>query len=183
MRRLTVVLAAAVVVFGLACGAALAAGPQAGWSWLLGDLTAASIGQLTGGSDLFVGAYYGGSVPVEISGEQIEDSDAGGYFELEHSWSSPDSVLLAQTQAGNPTPMTVGKADGQDLTPLIVSGEAGMTDDLQSWQLGGGTPAAIDAKGRLRVNGIVLEPRTTKGGIELDAVLPDGSTQLLVPVR
>ena len=184
MRRVLVGLATAAVGFGLACGVAVAAGPPPGWSWILGDLGAASIGQPNGDDDVFAGAYFGGPVPVDLSGTTILDTDVrDGYYEFEHSAASPNTVFLPGTQTGSPTSMTVGKDDGQDLTPLIVSGQAGMTDDLQTWQLGDSELSGIDSQGRLRIDGIVLRPALVNGKIELDAILPDGSTQLLVTAQ
>jgi hypothetical protein len=78
--------------------------------------------------------------------------------------------------------MTIGKADGQDVTPFIVAGSTPITGDLQSWQLGAASSSGIDANGRMRLNGIVLQPTLSHGRVELEAVLPDGSTQILVPV-
>jgi hypothetical protein len=182
MRGIGILALAAAAVFGLACGAAVAAGPPSGWSWLLGDVGSASIGQLVGGDDVFVGAYYGGQVPVDLSGRTVTDTDVhDGYYEFEHSAASGNTVFLGRAQAGGATSMTFGRDDGQDLTPLMVSGQAGMTDDLQTWQLGSAMPSAIDSQGRLRLNGMVLEPTVNHGKVELQAVLPDGSVQLLVP--
>ncbi len=184
MRRIGILALAAAATFVLACGTALAAGAPSGWSWLVGDLGSASIGQLTGGNDVYVGAYYGGPVPADLTGKTVADIDIhDGYYEFEHSAASANTVFLARTQATGPTSMTFGRNDGQDLTPLIVSGQTGMTDDLQTWQLGGTGIAAIDSQGRLRSNGIVLEPTVKNGKVELEAILPDGSMQLLVPAR
>ena len=184
MRRVVIALATAALAIGLACGVALAAGAPSGWSWLVGDLGTASIGQLNGGDDEFVGAYYGGPISAELSGKTILDTDVrDGYYEFEHSAASPNTVFLPETETGTSAPMTAGRDDGQDVTPLIVSGQSGMTDDLQTWQLGTTQLSGIDSQGRLRINGIVLQPISRNGKIELEAVLPDGSTQLLVPAR
>lgn len=184
MKRVAIGIAAAAAAFGLACGVALAAGPPPGWAWLLGDLGTASIGQLNGDVALYAGAYWGGAVPAELSGNEVVETDVhDGYYEFEHSAASPDTVFLPETQAGGPSTMTFGEDDGQDVTPLVVSGQAGMADDLQTWQLGDSVPAAIDSEGRLRINGVVLQPTISRGRVELEAILPDGSSQLLVPPR
>jgi hypothetical protein len=184
MRRAAIVIAAAVLAFGLACGVALAAGPPPGWAWLVGDINTGSFGELSGSPDLYGGAYYGGSVPAYFSGMKVLDTDVhDGYYEFEHSAASPNTVFLSETPNGRPTPLTIGKTDGQDVTPLVVSGQTGMTDDLQAWQIGGNSLSAIDSQGRLRINGIVLVPTLSNGKVELEAILPDGSTQMLVPVR
>lgn len=185
MRRVAIGIVAAAAAFGVACGVALAVGPPSGWGWLLGDLNTASIGQLSGDVAVYAGAYWGGSVPISLSGkgEILETDVHDGYYEFEHSDASPNTVFLAKTQAGAPTSMTIGTDDGQDVTPLVVSGQAGMPNDLQTWQLGSDGVSAIDSEGRLRINGITLAPTINNGKVGLDAILPDGSTQLLVPAR
>jgi hypothetical protein len=185
VKRLALMLATAAAGLGLGCGVALAAGPPSGWSWLLGTNTSsATIGQLTDSPDVYAGAYYGGAIPAQLSGGEFSSSDQYGYYEFEHGAAAPNTVFMARAQNGSPTPMTIGKVDGQDVTPLIVAGVAGgMSSDLQSWQAGSTSPSGIDNQGRLRLNGIVLVPTVSNGKVRLEAVLPDGSTQLLVPVR
>jgi hypothetical protein len=181
MRRLTFAFAATVVALGFGCGAALADGTPV-WSWLLGpDLNSGTIGQLSGATDVYVGNYYGGSSTTDFSGTRFVRSATDSFFEFEHSAAVQNSMLLPEASDGTPTPMTIGMADGQDVTPLIVSGASAITGDLQSWQLGATSGSGIDAHGALRLNGIVLKPKVNNGGIELEAVLPDGSAQVLMP--
>lgn len=180
MRRRTLVLVAA-AAFAFSSGNAFAGGPPV-WSWLLGsDLNAGTIGQLAGSTDVYVGNYYGGSSALDFEGARFVRQATDSFFEFEHSGAVANSMLLPETSAGTPTSMTIGKADRQNVTPLVVSGTTGITGDLQSWQLGTRSPSGIDAQGRFRVNGIVLQTVVVQGRVQLQAVLPDGSTQILVP--
>ncbi len=182
MSRLRLPIVAAVVAVGFGCGAALGDTTPV-WSWLLGtDTSAGTIGQLSGATDIYIGNYYGGTDSLEFSGASFVREATDSFFEFEHSADEQNSMLLPETIDGAPTPMTIGKADGQDVTPFIVAGSTPITGDLQTWQLGNASPSGIDASGRTRLNGIVLEPTLTKGRVELEAILPDGSTQMLVPV-
>jgi hypothetical protein len=181
-RRLTLLLAAATAALGFACGAAFAEGAP-DWAWLLGsDLNAGTIGQLAGANNVYVGNYYGGPSASNFSGARVVRTATDSFFEFEHSAAATNSMLLPETSDGRPTSMTIGKADGQNVTPLIVSGTPGITGDLQSWQFGAVSRSAIDAQGRLRIEGIVLETVLNHGKVALEAVLPDGSTQVLVPI-
>ncbi len=181
MSRLMLGIAAAAVCLGFGCGAALGDTTPV-WTWLLGpDLSSGTIGQLSGATDVYVGNYYGGSTALDFSGASFVRSATDSFFEFEHSAAVTNSELLPETTDGTPTPMSIGKADGQDVTPFIVAGSSAITGYLQSWQLGTASRTGIDANGRMRLNGIVLQPTLTGGRIKLEAVLPDGSTQLLVP--
>jgi hypothetical protein len=181
MRRLTLAVAVSAVALGFGCGAALADGTPV-WSWLLGpDLNSGTIGQLSTATDVYVGNYYGGSSSTDFSGNRFVRSATDSFFEFEHSAAEKNSMLLPEASDGTPTPMTIGMADGQDVTPFIVSGASAITADLQSWQLGATSPSGIDAQGALRLNGIVLKTKVSNGRIVLEAVLPDGSAQVLSP--
>lgn len=181
MSRLALGVAAATVALGFACGAALADATPA-FTWLLGaDLNSGTIGQVSGATDVYVGNFYGGTAALDLSGATFVRQATDSFFEFEHSADEQNSMLLPETTDGAPTPMTIGKADGQDVTSFIVAGSNAITGDLQSWQLGASTPSGIDANGRMRLNGIVLQPTLRNGRIELEAILPDGSTQILVP--
>jgi hypothetical protein len=182
MGRATLMLAAAAAAVGFWSGATLADGTAA-WAWLLGpDLNSGTIGQLAGANDVYVGNYYGGSSALDFSGAHFVRTATDSFFEFEHSAAAASSMLLPETADGTPTSMTIGKADGQDVTALVVSGTSGITGSLQSWQLGAAARSGLDAKGRLRLNGVILQPTLSKGRIELVAVLPDGSQQVLAPV-
>ena len=184
MSRSLLIAAAATAGFAVAAGATFASAPPTGWSWLLGRLGDASIGRMSALPALLVGAYYGGQYPIDLSGQKVVIASRAGNFEFEHSLGLPDSTLVAADTSGRPTPIQIGVADGQNITPLIVSGGNGMTPYLQSWQLGGHQLSGIGPTGHLRLNGIALKPVIGQdGSIELQAVLPDGSTQLLVLAR
>jgi len=181
MRRLTLALAVAAAAVGFSCGTAYADGTV--WWWLLGsDLNSGTIGQVAGATNVYVGNYYGGSSSTDFEGASFVREATDSYFEFEHGGGESSSMLLPETSEGAPTPMTIGKADGQNVTPLIVSGTPGITGDLQSWQLGAASQTGIDAQGLFRVNGIVLKPTMNHGEMTLQALLPDGSEQRLVPV-
>jgi hypothetical protein len=181
VRRLALALAVATAALGFYCGAAFADG--ATWAWLLGsDLNSGTIGQPAGATDVYVGNYYGGTSSTLFAGKRFVRTATDSFFEFEHSASLHNSLLLPRTPDGAPTSMTIGKSDGQDVTPLIVSGTPGITGALQSWQLGTAAHSGIDAQGRLRLNGIVLQTAVSGGKVTFQAFLPDGSTQELVPV-
>ncbi len=146
MRRLTLVVAATAAALGFGCGAALADGTPV-WSWLLSpDRNSGTIGQLAGATDVYVGNYYGGSTAADFSGARFVRSATDSFFEFEHSGAVANSELLPEASDGTPTPMTIGTADGQDLTPLIVSGASTITGDLHSWQLGAASPSGVDVR-------------------------------------
>ncbi|HET8892531.1 MAG TPA: hypothetical protein VFM96_00335 [Gaiellaceae bacterium] len=125
----------------------------------------------------------GGLTDVEMSGATVQLAGSDGNFEFEHSPASESTQLAAQMPDGSPTPLVIGTADGQDVTPLIVRGDQAMSSDIQAWQAGDRTVAAIGPQGQLSLDGIVVEAVVRGTTIVLEAVLPNGTTQLLVPRR
>jgi hypothetical protein len=124
-----------------------------------------------------------GVASVRASGIAIHGSD--GNVEVEHDGTTPNTVLDARNRGGHhTTTLRVGAADGQDVTTLVVPKASGGTHPVQVWRAGGRTVAAIDSHGRLSLNGVTLVPVVdATGETRLEAVLPDGSTQILVAVR
>lgn len=180
MRRLTLLLAVTAAL-GFWSGDAFADGTPV-WAWLLGsDLNSGTIGQLVGATDVYVGNYYGGSSATTFAGARFVRTATDSFFEFEHGGAEHNTMLLPKSADGTPTSMTIGKADGQNVTPLIVNGTPGITGNLQAWQLGTASHSGVDAQGRLRLNGIVLQTVVSHGKVELEAILRDGSTQVLAP--
>src|SRR5579862_1486944 len=115
MRRLTLALAVAAAAVGFSCGTAYADGTV--WWWLLGsDLNSGTIGQVAGATNVYVGNYYGGSSSTDFEGASFVREATDSYFEFEHGGGESSSMLLPETSEGAPTPMTIGKADGQNVT-------------------------------------------------------------------
>ena len=179
-RRL--VAAVAATAFLCAAGAAVAANrlaPRANAAathWSVGTGSAV-LSRAHLSSDL-----VGHADDATFQGDSIAEQGADGNFEFEHGADVPTTTLDARTAAGAPTSLRIGSSDGQNVTALTVPAPSGMTDDIQSWQVGTKAPTAIDRLGRLRLNGIVIVTTTRNGRTILAAVLPDGSVQVLVPV-
>src|SRR5262249_19323069 len=88
-----------------------------------------------------------------------------GDFELEHASDLPGSRLVAyKLGTGTRTPIMVGLDDGQNVTPLVVTGSSAQKTDLQQWVAGGGNPAlAIDSQGRLRFGNVTIWAASRNG--------------------
>lgn len=181
MRNLPLLAATAIVAFVAAGGGALASNRIDGAVWGLGG-NDAQVFQAAGEKNL---QTVSGTFDAEA--QRIVSQSAGGNFEFEHNPGAAASDLQALDPAGHSTPLQLGTADGQDVTAVVVTGNAvtgtgPKTTAVQSWRRGGRAVSEIDRLGRLRLGGIVLEPVVgAQGRVALEAILPDGSKQRLVP--
>lgn len=151
--------------------------PVPGAAWSIGFRDGANLFRMPGSSVL-----YGNAQDATFQGRRYIEIGQDGNFEFEHAYGTVESRFDARTIDGSHTPIQIGLADGQNVTPLVVPGNPRMTVDIQSWQVGAATPSGIDLHGRVRLNGIVLFPLVRNSRVQLYAVLPDGTLQHLVPV-
>ena len=168
----------AAVLVGGAATAAFGAGAVPGqWKWLSGN------------ENTYVGSpkfgYPANSMLMQVGGDLNVVAGhvrfvSDGNYEFEHG-SGTNVTRLTSYYSGTPTrtSIAVGGDDGQDVLALSVQGEVGQTHDLQQWQTGTKVTTAIDGDGNLRLGKVVLVARIVDGAVELVAVLPDGTTQVL----
>jgi hypothetical protein len=178
-RRLTVT---AVVAFVVGVGASVALGGGAvtnQWLWYKGN------------SQTFIASPKGPAFPanslvldasgdLDMGANHLRFGANDGNYEFEHGAGTPVTHLNSYF-IGTPTrtPIQIGGNDGQDVLSLLVQGKLGQTHDLQDWEAGTTVQTAIDGNGNLRLGDVVLKAMIVNGHVELIAVLPDGSTQLL----
>lgn len=185
MRWRIFVAVAAVAAFAAGYGAVKVRGgvhrranvPVPGAVWSIGYRDGSNFNRPVGTDKL-----SGTGTIATFHGKRYLETGQDGNFEFEHAYGNPNTTFDARTSDGAPTPIEIGRADGQNVTPLVVPVSPNMKNDAQSWQLGDATPSAIDGHGRLRLDGIVLYPLVRNGHVTLYAVLPDGTVQRLVPV-
>ncbi len=145
------------------------------WNWITGDERAYVAGSAEGDS-LALFALQ----DVNIGSNHLRMSARDGNFEFEHDAKVAASTLNAYViGTGTRTPIAIGGWDDQDVVSLIVGGTARQHKDIQQWQLGGRTVAAIDAAGALRLGPITISGALENGRAVLVATLPDGSRQTL----
>jgi hypothetical protein len=176
MRKVVVVVC--VVVLCAGGGVALAAhlkNSTPGWAWYQGTPTA-YLGEQSGSDTLVLGAPQG-SINLRASHIRLMSDD--GEFVFVHASNSPTASLNAfYLGTSDRTPIQIG--DSESATGLIVAGASGQRSDLQQWTLSGQTVAAIDAKGRLRLGQVTLDPELVDGRVELFALV--GSKRELLSV-
>jgi hypothetical protein len=178
--RRAVVTALAAFAVGAVASAALGGGTVANqWLWFKGD-------QQTFIASPKGPAYPANSLLMTVSGDldvgagHIRFGAGDGNYEFEHGSGTPFTHLNSYYE-GTPTrtPILIGGNDGQDVLSLLVQGKLGQAHDLQDWEAGNTVQTAIDGSGNLRLGDVVLKAMIVNGHVELIAVLPDGSTQLL----
>jgi hypothetical protein len=145
------------------------------WTWYQGTNTG-FVGEQAGSDELVLSAPEG-SINMRASHLRLMSDD--GQFVFVHGKNANTASLNAfYLGTSTRTPIEIG--DSESSTGLIVAGSAGQTSDLERWTLSGQTVAAIDAKGRLRIGSITLDPELINGRVELFALV--GSTKQLVAV-
>ncbi len=168
MRRLLALVAVAV----LAGGAGVAAAGVTGeWAWQEGDAKA-YVGEPAGSSDL-VAAAQG---DIDFDAGHVRLISQQGDFQFVHDGSGPATLNAYVLGTPTRTPLQIGAP--ADVTALIVAGSKGQTADLQQWQVGGKTVAAITGSGLLRLGGVTLDPVVANGVVELYGI-SGGKRQLL----
>lgn len=183
MSRQLFLAVAAATAFAVGLGATAVLGSvrqrhvgTAGIAWSVGN-DAANFFHQAGDTTL-----NGNAVTATFQGTRITESGNDGNFEFEHPFSSLQTTFDAVTASGQPTPMEIGRAGGQNVTAGVVPGGNEQTVDNQSWQVGTALPTAINLYGRLRPNGIVLLPLVRGRKVRLYAILPNGTVPRLQPV-
>ena len=182
MRTKARTVIAAVAGAGLAFVAG--AGADGSWIWAQGTPTAQIGVQSADPTTLVIDAgniHASAGGDINIGAGHLRVGGVDGNFELEHGAQAPTSSLDAYfIGSATRTPITIGTADRQSVTSLVVTGTQNQANDLQQWTTGDGTVSvAVDGRGRLRLGKLTLALKLVGGRAQLVAILPDGSQQVL----